>query len=141
MADGVGVQPDLAQWLLACIEEDELSAKAVTPLRHNFDMGGNRQDEVFTHGRLMFASEDGRSRPVSSGQERQHFARWEPQRVLAECDTKRRIIEECRYWYDKVNRQEDYPALADRFEVAMGVLRLMALPYADRDGYRPEWRL
>lgn len=55
-------------------------------------------------------------------------------RLQAECDTKRRIIAECKYWYDKVNRQEDYPALADRFEVAFGILRLLGLPYQDRPG-------
>jgi Family of unknown function (DUF6221) len=49
-----------------------------------------------------------------------------PARVLAEVDAKRRII-------DEAIRLESYDG---EFEF----LELLALPYADRPGYREEWR-
>ncbi|MBX7464946.1 DUF6221 family protein [Streptomyces sp. NPDC057910] len=67
-----------------------------------------------------------------------------PARVLADVEAKRQILAECSDWYDKVNASttEKYPMpdLAGRFEVAMPILRLLALPYADRSDYREEWR-
>jgi hypothetical protein len=112
-------QTDLATWLLACVAEDEKVARdgeAARPLPQVMLWGeeGGEYTRVFGY-------------------------RHGPARVLAECDTKRRIIAECKYWYDKANRGEDYPALADRFEVAFGILRLLALPYRDRPGYVEDW--
>jgi hypothetical protein len=66
-----------------------------------------------------------------------HISRWDPARVLAriateraEVNTKRRLVDELiRYM------EGDYaPWNAD-------YLRLLALPYADRDGYEEGWRL
>lgn len=65
---------------------------------------------------------------------------YDPTRVLADVAAKRRIVDECAYWCEKTESGVDYPALADRFEVAMGVLRLLALPYADHPDYDEEWR-
>lgn len=55
--------------------------------------------------------------------------------ALAECDAKQRIIEEC----SKVLavdgwEYDDAPDLAER------TLRLLALPYANRPGYREGWK-
>jgi hypothetical protein len=117
----VGVQTDLVAFLLACIEEDERRAYEYAQ--------GTTTKRVMTRGHVEETPMPGPwQEPV-----------WPPARVLVECDTKRRILAECKYWYDKVERGEDYPALADRFEVAMSVLRLLALPYRDRPGYRAEW--
>lgn len=54
-----------------------------------------------------------------------------PGRVLAECEAKRRIVAEA-------NRFEgdDDPGA----HVLVGVLELLALPYADHPDYREEWR-
>lgn len=49
-------------------------------------------------------------------------------RVLAECEAKRRIVEHCEP--DPLTKSP-----GDEY-----VLRLLALPYADRPGYREEWR-
>jgi hypothetical protein len=61
-------------------------------------------------------------------------ARWSPAHVLAECEAKRRIIsgfiqdfQPTKYGQGRVDEQRR-------------VLRLLALPYADRPGYREEWR-
>ena len=46
---------------------------------------------------------------------------WRPERILAECEAKRRIVERWR-------------------ELHPDVLRLLALPYADHADYQQEWR-
>lgn len=67
------------------------------------------------------------------------IAEFKPARVLREVEAKRRILgddldgaalyamHERGAWPEEVSRWADE------------VLRLLALPYADRDGYRPEW--
>ena len=52
-----------------------------------------------------------------------------PARVLREIDAKRRIIAD----------YENYDREAPELDVPESVLRLLALPYADRLGYRKEW--
>jgi len=59
-----------------------------------------------------------------------HIARWDPARVLAEVEAKRRIVDWCRH-------VEVFPAN----RVADGVLRLLALPYAEHPDFDPAWRL
>jgi hypothetical protein len=56
----------------------------------------------------------------------EHIARWDPARVLAEVNAKRRIL-------DEAVRLMSYDG---EFQF----LELLALPYADRPGYREEWR-
>lgn len=51
---------------------------------------------------------------------------WSPSRVLAECDAKRKIVELCTVAMVEPEMDE--------------VLKLLALPYADRPGYLAEWR-
>lgn len=52
-----------------------------------------------------------------------HMERWDPARVLAECETKRRIIE----WASEEPGRVG-PALS-----------MLSLPYADHPDYRSEW--
>ena len=62
--------------------------------------------------------------------EAEHIARHDPARVLAEVDAKRQrltVIE-----LDLADDPTD--------ETALHLLRLDLLPYADRPGYRDEWR-
>jgi hypothetical protein len=96
------------------------------------------------HG-LPVTSDQWRGQTIESGGTRiaPHIARHDPARVLADVAAKRRILAECAYWYDKVNASatEKYPQpdLGARFEVAMPILLLLALPYRDHLDYRPEW--
>jgi Family of unknown function (DUF6221) len=63
----------------------------------------------------------------------EHIARWDPARVLAEVDAKRRIL-------DRLRDERGFY----RDDIASGtaepVIRLLALPLADRPGYLDEWR-
>lgn len=70
-----------------------------------------------------------------------HIARHDPARVLAECEAKRRIVEEyeANFWPDPGDRE----ALTDASSAASpaAMIRLLALPYADHPDYREEWHV
>jgi hypothetical protein len=93
----------LTEFLLARIAEDEESAR--------FAMSRNDGGALDYAGQWFGAVG--------------HAERWEPVRVLAECEAKRRIVERCRasngYWGAEVER-------------------MLALPYADHPDYREEWK-
>jgi hypothetical protein len=106
---------DLVTWLRDQLDVDERAALAWMPL-------GNPTDA-----------------------ERDHIARHDPTHVLAEVDAKRRILAEV----------EQMQALEDQVDGEWGsgswsydatdrpsaqILRALALPYADRPGYRDGWR-
>lgn len=68
--------------------------------------------------------------PIVAG----HVARWDPARVLAECEAKRRIVgEHSRIPGDGINFTI---AEQDRAE---DVLLALALPYADHPDFDPAW--
>jgi len=62
-----------------------------------------------------------------------HIARHDPARVLAECETKRRIVDLCS---DRVS----HSAVGGRGCTECGVLSTLALPYADHPDYLQEWK-
>lgn len=122
---------DLAAWLLEQIAEDDRVA------------GDLAADGYPIH--------DGRVLSVKGASRVPWPDRWHPVRVLAECGAKRRIVD--------MHESEDVDGrLMDgeeiivpccvvcrdenglREEAPCPTLRLLALPYADRPGYRPEWR-
>lgn len=73
------------------------------------------------------------------------FVQW-GNRVLAECEAKRRIVEWCGFITTCATHRA--PVISCReceaAEMASGyderVLEFLALPYADHPDYRPEWR-
>ncbi len=77
-----------------------------------------------------------------------HIARHDPARVLREIDAKRQIIDQCAYWNERAASEAVDPPKSPQPGLDLGllldamnpVLRLLALPYADRPDYREEWR-
>lgn len=69
----------------------------------------------------------------------QHYSRWDPARVLAECAAKRRVVG--RYEGSLANRHAHPNDLASAGSVLalLGAVKLLALPYANHPDYRPEW--
>lgn len=63
-----------------------------------------------------------------------HIARWDPARVLAECEARRRIIEAYReaVWAHSTDDAELNAALSGREQALEDVVRLFTLPYADQ---------
>jgi hypothetical protein len=114
---------ELVEFLLARIADDEAHARNAFG-EHNdvgpewteiwsgaVELGGNQTD-----GPELLLTND--------SQVSRHIERWDPARVLAECVSKRRLIqlgEKDSYWDD--------------------VLRILAIPYTEHEDFNPDWRL
>lgn len=116
---------DLARWLGEQYDIDAARATAA---------GGDdwrRQD----HPSDTVAVYDSKGEPVvydegwPSEEQAEFIVEWDPARVLREIDAKRRIVA----------AYESYDREAPELDVPESVLRLLALPYTDREGYRAEW--
>jgi hypothetical protein len=138
---------ELPDWLLACIAEDEAEARAwravysdpgPVPTYHYETMRRHRREWP-----LLWRSLD----------------RFTPARALAMCEAHRRIIDLESYDRPKLgappyNGPLNDPEAGGRHPQLVAyieehgervtdtpILRALALAYADRPGYRPEWRL
>ncbi|MEV4767781.1 DUF6221 family protein [Micromonospora humida] len=108
---------DLVTWLRAQLDDDERVARKA----------GQR-------GKWWFASGD---RSVDLHALTAHAKRWDPARVLAEVDAKRSIL--------SLHRCDDAGGPDPICNVCLytptcETVKTLALPYADRPGYREEWR-
>lgn len=130
----------LSDFLLARIAEDEAVARAVVATDYSkgrWQWESNRLDpyrSALVNDRDAVVLPSKHDDVYPSWMVADHIARHDPARVLAECEAKRRIVEEV------------YPALelefggAYRGEPATLLLQLLALPYADHPDFREEWR-
>ncbi|RAN92647.1 hypothetical protein GAR05_06139 [Micromonospora saelicesensis] len=139
---------DLVTWLCAQLDEDERAAKAATsaPWWHNpgkvwldpeaFEQFDRAKGEEFVgYGESPLSGCVAATGPASHAQsmaDAEHIARHDPARVLAEVDAKRRILDLM------MPGRPVYPGAYG--QAYRDVLRLLALPYADRPGYRDEWK-
>lgn len=137
---------DLIAWLRAQLDEDERVARAAAILPYGCAewfsgaegcvFGKDPASELHVRGAVLSLDDIGA-----------HIARWDPARVLAEVEAKRRILDlhaESDFPYDPDSAgpgnyswtpqcqgcYEDAPCLT---------VRLLAQPYAGRDGWREEW--
>jgi hypothetical protein len=70
-----------------------------------------------------------------------HVAYWQPDHVRAELEAKRLILDELDSWLHMVAADaEQQNTVEERATAAEGLLRLLAQPYADRPGFREEWK-
>lgn len=72
----------------------------------------------------------------------EHIALHDPARVLREVESKRRLLDESTGadWLPS-NPGDDQPEYAYGYARALNdVVKMLALPYSDRPGYREEWR-
>jgi hypothetical protein len=107
---------ELHEFLLARVSEDEAVAREAMADDNGSDEGFAGQFEWLT-GRSGRAFGLARRFGDAAARLIAHFA--VPARVLAECESKRRIVTECGW---------------------ETVMRHLALPYADHPDYRDEWR-
>lgn len=148
---------DLAQFLLARIAEDEAAARAASigsaewrldDLDESVLWWPPERAEVIEkerqHGYPL--SDHWRGTTIESAGEQiaPHIARWDPARVLAECEAKRGIIAAHPHRF----REGDGNLVGDEWhcQTCMNefrwcpTLRLLTLPYADHPDFREEWR-
>ena len=117
----MGRMDDLAQWLTVCLAEDQHQAeealKRSTTTRRW--IGGQWVEDM-----------------VQPPEWRRSV--WDPARVLREIDAKRQVIAQ---YAEVAANDTDEVEYAHGWANALGMaVRLLALPYADRAGYREEWR-
>jgi hypothetical protein len=148
-------QTDLATWLLACAQADEDQARAAISGQWDWEDGWGEDGKTVTPHVGM----------IHEDVQRAHVVAWNPARVLAECDTKRRIIElhqadtrpETEIVTDDAGgasavrptgrteyscRTCDQPLEGNQMwwpREGCATLRLQTLPFVDRDGYVEAW--
>lgn len=145
----------LAEFLLARIAEDEAAARAASPGPWTYGdiesvAGGSLYDpDVMIAGVHWDPEGEGppvrRTRPAKEADANgHHIARWDPARVLAECEAKRQIVEMFAEEYtetrDGLRRQRMTEPEFWRVLDMERTLGFLALPYADHPDYRSEWR-
>ena len=105
---------ELVTWLRAQLDDDERVARQMMAEPGGFYIEAETVDvNVMTVGA--------------------HVYRWTPKRVLTEVEAKRRILD----WAVRAVAVTD----ADCYQLGVAdVVRMLALPYAGKPGYRGEWR-
>lgn len=131
---------DLVTWLRAQLDDDERVARAAHPgpwdLRTWDAFGGAAAEVLMPLGEPGYRTGLTRSSLIGTQEAgtAEHIAQWDPARVLAEVGAKRRILDLCEIGtYDGGH----FGGYGDAYD---DVVQRLALPYADRPGYREEWR-
>lgn len=120
----------LTEFLLARIAEDESAARAAIPEGAYPHFGETAAEECVEMAKSEGCAAEGY----------RHLRRWLPDRVLADCEAKRKVVElhsendttPSRYELECWNCREDYPCTT---------LRLLAPVYASHPDYREAWRI
>jgi hypothetical protein len=143
---------DLVEFLLARIAEDEAVARVVdlSPDTRGIyqRQGPDGLWDTYTPDaaefyvmRVLTAGEDGYPKPKQDIPATQFFRYHDPARVLREVEAKRRIVAE-----HPVHEMDGFACCCetcggeDEGDYPCPTLRLLALPYADHEAYREEWR-
>jgi len=116
--------PTLTEFLLARIAEDERAALEAQGYEQS-DRDGPRLIHACDYLGPELAD---------------HIARWSPERVLADCQAKRRIVEEyvdALKWDNTI--AGDHGIHGQRMGIEFAV-RALALPYADHEQFQEEWK-
>lgn len=127
---------DLLAFLRARLDEDEAQASVATrgpwraedrPVFSGFYRVVTRDYDDEDQGDVVVSGDDvGGARRNDA----QHIARYDPARVLREVEAKRELIN----WILRWPLRPAPPSSVD------GLLERLALPYADHEGYREEWK-
>lgn len=135
----------LVEFLRARLDMEAEIAREATPgpwqnaptPRHRPTTSGRSEEAVFASppdmGTVVVATtgEPSERRNLVNAE---HIARWDPARVLAEVEAKRRIVDRCEY------EMSGYAGTGAQVATPHLVLRLLALPYAAHPEYDPAWR-
>jgi hypothetical protein len=141
---------DLVQWLRDQLDEDEQVAREATPgpwrnaptPRHRVTASGRSEEAVFASppdvGATVVAT-TGEAVERRHLVDAEHIARHDPARVLREIDAKRKLL--AAYAEVAANDVDESYEYAYGWANGLGhAVRLLAEAYADRPGYREEWR-
>lgn len=130
---------DLAQWLCGQLDTDERIARGAGGTWMEFP--GTDWVNTAPTDEWQPSGSDHHVAVVVLDSDRAHIVEWDPARALREIDTKRKIL--------KLHERLDIGEFCSICDAPSGIpgrpdgcdtLRLLALPYTDRPGYRKEWR-
>lgn len=136
---------DLVEFLRAQLAEDERVAKAATSAIKidEWDAIGPEGDDDAATMSWLVLRVCGMGGYVGSREVMQHVALWDPARVLAEVKAKRAMVKA----HDQCGPDSGICAESGRGgagpdcdQRGCGTLMIIALPYADRDGWDEAWR-
>jgi hypothetical protein len=137
---------ELVRWLGEQLDDDERIARALVD-----DKRPGRADpwEFCDDGSIRDTSRHGSLRvKFTWAPEAEHIIRHDPARVLREIDAKRQILRQAFEHAATIDGEWGCCHDADEIEAGhceeqrpndLRLLRLLALPYAGRPGYREEW--
>lgn len=138
---------ELVRWLTACLDEDERIARAATPgpwRAHDTHLGQYGHTATVLSGErnttdlrawLPTMSQEPWDETRNVWNDAEHIAAHDPARMLREINAKRDLLVFAKGIHD--HHETFTTGVAARLEKT---LRLYALAYADRPGYREEWR-
>ncbi|MGW0914664.1 DUF6221 family protein [Streptomyces sp. NPDC002784] len=129
---------DLKVWLRTQLDEDERIARGVEDRSAPWDgqwMADGNSAVRTVNGHVLFYRHG--PDPLKPGLT-DHVAEHDPARVLRELDAKRRFLDSLLPDLEQADRciEGEWGSSDDLTE---RTLRLLALPYAHRPGYRSEW--
>jgi len=128
---------DLPEFLLARIAEDEETARAAGGRSlYSYEEGGG-------DGWAVEGTDGSEGAIIGDRALAEHIARHDPARVLADCAAKRAIVDEHEMIGSDLYPEEGSLWCATCTPRKTGpcqTLRLLALPYADCEGYDPAWK-
>ncbi len=135
----------LVAWLRAQFDEDERIARACGDVPWVDDVPGmvhvnpaTIRDNKWAFGHLGYVA---RADPSELGNAyRAHIARFDPKRELDEVKAKRRILKECLKEVERETATGRRHPASTAWALAVTTLRLLALPYSERPGYRDDWK-
>ncbi|MFI8360727.1 DUF6221 family protein [Streptomyces sp. NPDC085612] len=136
---------DLVQFLRDRYGEESERATAATPGPWTVDSESYAESISSTDGVTVVGGGrwGGEASVFESTEDALHIAAHHPARVLAEVDAKRRIlgtvVPRMNEMDDQINSEWGNSYTPVEYE-SEGLLRLLALPYADHPDYRAEWR-
>jgi hypothetical protein len=124
---------DLIAFLRARLDEDEMAARAAAEAAQTSVWMDGAEGSVLGVGGDMHL----RGAVRSIDDIGPHIARWDPARVLAEVEAKRRIVD----WSESVEAKFAEAGLGEHANgTHMVFARWLAEPYAEHPDYRPEWQ-
>jgi hypothetical protein len=138
---------DLVQWLRAQLDEDERIARDVQQPDdfpwEAWHMVGEAADGTVRWGVRGAGVQPTHEDPLNKAR-MEHIARHDPARVLRNIEAKRRILDEIvpqmNDMTDQIHAEFGVGPMDPSTYESLGLLRLLALPYADREGYQESWR-
>jgi len=122
---------DLVGWLREQLDIDERLARGCVE-----EVGSTKAGEMYPDGSGPCEQDDYPSYPYGSGARELAFQSvFDPARVLREVRAKQRLLREIAAVVDVHDR-----GLPEDEREAPVLLKLLAMPYADRPGFREEWK-